>query len=328
MVYLRKVAADDAADLWKSDAPEKDIGLGDVTPDNMPAIQDKLSNMQHYYDKANEHMLEAFRHIRKAATYMSGNKIDGHDYENIIKLAFRDFNEARAEYFKKHRRDAWMAVFNQMEFRKWLDKVQTDAFVRDIERNGNIPFTKDNIRGTLENVFLQRRKLFEKSCANVFDELRKYHADNVHHTLTIVANLAAWRKVGSNSSSSAATWRKCPHSSTSRRNAHCSPSATFSTACHYPATFAQARCTEFPSLQWKTWVRLAFVVAGSDWRSLGHDASSRRHRADLHAQQYGYMGQADRRRSLRPAADGSGMNDFPIAIIQQRIREEVSPMKL
>jgi hypothetical protein len=182
MVYLKKLAADDAPDLWETSTAEKSANENDIASGNMLAIQDRLGNMQHYYDRANEHMLEGFRQIRKAAVYMAGNGIDGYKYEDIVKLRFKDFNEARAEFFRKHRRDAWMQVFKKMEFRKWLDKIQTDAFIRDIERNGNIPFTKDNIKGTLENVLSQRRKLFLQSCANVFDELRKYHADNVHHT--------------------------------------------------------------------------------------------------------------------------------------------------
>lgn len=48
----------------------------------------------------------------------------------------------------------------------------------DIERNANIPFTSDNIKGTLENILLNRKKLFETSVANVFDELTKFYAGN------------------------------------------------------------------------------------------------------------------------------------------------------
>jgi hypothetical protein len=69
-----------------------------------------------------------------------------------------------------------------MQFRKWLDKKQTDEFLRDIERSSDVPFTKENIRGTLANVFEQRGKLFHKSVANVFDELTKFHNGNTSHT--------------------------------------------------------------------------------------------------------------------------------------------------
>src|SRR6202008_1780043 len=90
-------------------------------------------------------------------------------------------NSARAEFIRSHRREAWMSVFELMDFRKWLDKKQTDEFIRDIERNGNVPFTKENIKGTLQNVFLQRGQLFEKSVANVFDELTRYYKGNTSH---------------------------------------------------------------------------------------------------------------------------------------------------
>lgn len=183
MVYLKKESQDDTIDLWANVTAEKavkdDIG-GDA---NMLAIRDNLGNMQHYYDKANEHMHMAFQHIRKAGLYLSANDIYiGQDYDKILELAYKNINDAKAEFGRKHRRDAWMHVFNQMEFHKWLDKKQREEFVRDIERNGNIPFTKENIKGTLENVFLQRGQLFEQSVANVFDELTRYYKGNTNHT--------------------------------------------------------------------------------------------------------------------------------------------------
>lgn len=188
MVYLRKKADDDTVDLWATMTEEKRVD-DSIGPDEaMLAIRDNLGNMQHYYDMANEHMLKAFNHIRKAKIYMDANHISGyrnnekHDYGSILAIALGNINSARAEFARKHRRDAWFQVFEQMQFRKWLDKKQTEAFLRDVERNGNIPFTADNIKATLENVYLQRKKLFEQSCANVFDELCRYFKGNGNHT--------------------------------------------------------------------------------------------------------------------------------------------------
>lgn len=186
MVYLKKTAPDDAPDLWAKDTeekiPDEDIG----SERHMLAIRDRLGNMQHFYDMANSEMLKGFQHIRRASVYLDangiGNYTPGKNYDAIVGMAMGNMNSARAEFAKKHRRDAWMKVFDLMEFRKWLDKKQTEEFVRDIERNGNIPFTAENIKGTLENVFAQRGKLFEMSVANVFDELIRYHkANHVHH---------------------------------------------------------------------------------------------------------------------------------------------------
>jgi hypothetical protein len=182
MVYLRKESDDDAIDLWANASEERQAN-DDIGADrNMLAIRDRLGNMQHYYDEANNHMLKAFQHLRKAALYMKANDIHvGNDYERAAHLALTNVTHARAEFIRKHRHDAWLNVFNKMEFRKWLDKKQTDEFIRDIERNGNIPFTKENIKGTLENVFAQRNRLFEKSVANVFDELTRYYKGNTNH---------------------------------------------------------------------------------------------------------------------------------------------------
>lgn len=184
MVYLKKISNDDTLEMWASETTERDPNADIGADANMLAIRDRLGNMQHYYDKANDHMIKAFQHIRRAALYMDQNEISsppGTDWDKIIGLAWRNVNDARAEFIRAHRQGAWMSVFDLMDFRKWLDKRQTDQFVRDIERNGNVPFTKENIKGTLQNVFLQRGRLFEQSVANVFDELTRYYKGNTNH---------------------------------------------------------------------------------------------------------------------------------------------------
>lgn len=193
LVYLNKLADDDRVDLWARDAnpnerPRGDDGAthehSDETSDatTMLAIRDELGNMEHWYNMANEHFLRAVVELRKARAYLEANRIYvGSDYERITQLAFGNVNSARAEFTQKHRRDAWLQVFERMEFRNWLDHKQTNEFIREIERNGDIPFTAANIKGTLENVWLERGKLFEKSVANVFDELTRYHATNTNH---------------------------------------------------------------------------------------------------------------------------------------------------
>ena len=103
------------------------------------------------------------------------------DYDKIAHLAFDNVTHARAEFSRLHRKHAWTEVFRKMEFHQWLDKKQTDEFFRDIEPEANIPFTKENIKGTLENIWQQRRKLFDISVANVFDELVRYYDGNCAH---------------------------------------------------------------------------------------------------------------------------------------------------
>jgi hypothetical protein len=179
MVYLSKVAADDTPDLWaKNPTQEKGDGAefgGDPT---MLAIRDNLGNMEHWFNMANTHWMKGIEHIRKAKLYMDQNKISdyrggnrGDDFKKILELAFSNVQTCRAEFLRRHRRMAWTSVFEQMEFNKWLDSKQQERFMRDVERESTVPFTADNIRGTLENVFLARGKLFDESVSNVFDEL-------------------------------------------------------------------------------------------------------------------------------------------------------------
>ena len=182
MVYLRKTAKDDRVELWDTGTAEAEHG--DLLEDtNLPAVRDRLGNMQRYYDEGNRHMLLAFEHARKAATYLDANKISqGQEYSDILSHAMSSrVSHSRAEFLRKHRKDAWLSVFRMMDFHKWLDKKQTDEMIADVSRNGNFPFTAENIKGTLENVIAQRRKLFEQSAWNVFEELTRYFKGNTNY---------------------------------------------------------------------------------------------------------------------------------------------------
>jgi hypothetical protein len=182
MVYLKKVAPDDTQDLWaKQTTPEKEFGAGfdgDVT---MLAIRDNLANMEHWYNLANENWMKGIEHIRKAKFLMDQNKISvsrGDDFAKILVLALENVQTCRAEFMRSHRRRAWTSVFEQMEFGRWLDSKQQETFMRDVQRDSTIPFTAENIRGTLDNVFRSRTKLFDESVARVFDDLCSHAIEN------------------------------------------------------------------------------------------------------------------------------------------------------
>lgn len=195
LVYLKKTAEDDTLNLWAVKNDEKPVDTSEFDGDEaMLAIRDNLGNMEHWYNMATEHVVQAIHHLRKASTYASANSISmSEDYKTAVSLGFGNINAARAEFIKLHRRDCWKQVFEKMEFRKWLDKKQTNQFLRDVERNGNVPFTADNIKATLENVYLQRRKLFEMSVANVFEELTKFYKGNSYGGGGAEAGMSGWK---------------------------------------------------------------------------------------------------------------------------------------
>lgn len=185
MVYLKKVAQEDAPDLWaRETTQEKQYDVEFDGDANMLAIRDNLANMEHWFNMANEHWIKGIEHIRKARLYMDQNKVrdsrDAHedDFEKILGMALSNVHTSRAEFLRRHRKLAWTSVFKQMEFHRLLDSKQQDRFLRDVQRDSTIPFTAANIRSTLENVFLSRRKLFEESVANVFDELCSHAVEN------------------------------------------------------------------------------------------------------------------------------------------------------
>ena len=77
MVYLKKVAPDDAPDLWaKETTQEKHYGVDFDGDPNMLAIRDNLGNMEHWFNMANRALVQGIEHIRKARLYMDQNKIN------------------------------------------------------------------------------------------------------------------------------------------------------------------------------------------------------------------------------------------------------------
>lgn len=184
LVYLKKVAADDdRVDLWSVTTEERQVD--DLLADpNLPAVRDVLENKQRFYDEANRHMLLAFQHARKAATFLDANSIYvGEEFRTIWAHALGStVGHSRAEFLRQHRKDAWLSVFAMLHFHRWLDKKQTDELIRDVSQHSHFPFTVENIKGTLANVMLQQRKLFEQSAWNVFEALTKYFKGNTNHT--------------------------------------------------------------------------------------------------------------------------------------------------
>lgn len=191
MVYLRKKSGEeDLNDLWKKDGAEKvtDESAGDDELEKMLATPDVLGNLEHYYNMANEHMMKGFNHLRKASIYMSAGGFNVRseaerqngpsEMSTILGTAMSNVSHARAEWGPAFRRGAWMSVFEKMQFHKWLDSKQQAQFLRDVQKDATIPFTADNIKGTLENIVSQRKRLFEQSCANVFDELTSHFHGN------------------------------------------------------------------------------------------------------------------------------------------------------
>lgn len=187
MVYLKKETDEDRIPLWHATDEEKPINDEIGSPESLPALKDTLGNMEHYYNNALTEMFKAFAHLRKATLFMNAlgtnihsdrGKRDEHNLSKILELAQTNVATARAEFARGLRRGAWIHVFEQMEFRKWLDSTQTEELLRDIERHSTIAFTKENIKGTLTNVFLQRTKLFEQSVWNVFVKLTSHFKGN------------------------------------------------------------------------------------------------------------------------------------------------------
>jgi hypothetical protein len=141
LVYLKKTTEDDRIHLWHSADREQSINDDIGTPEAIPALRDTLGNMQHYYTQSLEEMFKAFAHIRKASLFMQAHSArsfapaarstrDESDLKKILGMAQTNTTAARAEFARALRRSAWMHVFEQMDFRKWLDTKQTGTLTR------------------------------------------------------------------------------------------------------------------------------------------------------------------------------------------------------
>lgn len=188
LVYLKKSNGDETFNVWHRNAEEKPVDVETDHPEALPALRDTLGNMEHYYTNALTQMFTGFEYIRKASLFMEAlgasprakrdDRYGSVDIGKMLQLAQTNVTSARAEFATALRRGAWMHVFEQVEFTKWLDSKQTEELLRDLERNSTVAFTAENIKGTLTNIFLQRKQLFEQSVWNVFVALTKHFKGN------------------------------------------------------------------------------------------------------------------------------------------------------
>ena len=202
MVYLKKVTDEDRIPLWHTTDHERVVDDKIESPECLPALKNTLGNLEHYYNLALAEMFKAFAHIRKSTLFMEALGTSIHSDRKgreqlklsaILELAQTNLTAARAEFAKGLRRGAWIHVFEQMEFRKWLDSTQTEELLRDLERHSTIAFTKNNIKDTLANVFSQRTRLFEQSVWNVFVKLTTHYKGNTSGDLGSGDGQSGWK---------------------------------------------------------------------------------------------------------------------------------------
>lgn len=193
MIHMTKVAEDDRAELWGATGSAEKQHDFTINEETLPALQDVLGNMEHFYNAANEHMFKAMEHARKAAVYLAANSISSSGPDDCLKLAFQNVNSSRAAFSRLHRRNAWKQVFDKMHFHKWLDHKQNEELLRDIERESTVPFTAENIKATLQNVLDSRKRLFEQSCANVFDALTTHFKGNTSESIGSGDGASGWK---------------------------------------------------------------------------------------------------------------------------------------
>lgn len=186
LVYLKKETEDDRIHLWHDEGQQKPVDDVIDAPELLPALRDKLGNMEHYYNQALAEMFKGFNHLRKSQLFMEAlgaglrrpHKERDEGIEQVLKLALKNVTAARAEFATQLRRGAWMHVFAQVEFTKWLDSQQTEQLLRDLEAGSTVAFTSENIKGTLRNILAQRKQLFEQSVWNVFVALTRHFKGN------------------------------------------------------------------------------------------------------------------------------------------------------
>ena len=115
MVYLNKMTDEDRIPLWHTSGQERIIDDHIGSPESLPALKDRLGNLEHFYTHALEEMFKAFSHVRKASLFMEalGTTIqddrDGRGkskLSTILELAQTNTTAARAEFAKSLRRSA------------------------------------------------------------------------------------------------------------------------------------------------------------------------------------------------------------------------------
>ena len=77
----------------------------------------------------------------------------------------------------------WLTVLEKTQVKDLLYSQDRDAFVNQIMTDARgVSFTKQNILGFVQSIFLKRQEIFNGAVKKLFNELRRYHDGNYCHT--------------------------------------------------------------------------------------------------------------------------------------------------
>lgn len=95
----------------------------------------------------------------------------------------KKLTDVKNDFVGQIRALAWLTVLDKTEVKKLMYSNDRNAFVSQVLTDSRgISFTKENILGFVQNIFMKRNDIFNGAVKKLFNELRRYHDDNREHT--------------------------------------------------------------------------------------------------------------------------------------------------
>lgn len=184
LVRITKKTKDSRFDFkFKTITKEKSFDLNEDSIKDIPATLDVIGNMIVQFDKVKETFIK-FMSVQAELDYYSEpitNFNYDHEYRGIINLCdkLKGSRQERFNQFSDIIRDQmWQTVISQMGVEHLLTRKVKEDFKKFRTAQGQMQFTKENIREIIEMLLLNGTTILEEAIVEVFDALTQHHEYN------------------------------------------------------------------------------------------------------------------------------------------------------
>jgi Domain of unknown function (DUF4942) len=177
LIRLHKKKPEVTFDFFENKTTERPLDGLDFTGENLPALRDVFGNLETSYDCARAACADVLRARNRLEYYLNAiyTACTGDELGDLLKET--EYNEM-VEMIKEK---AWSAVFARTK----LSEVMTEKVRHDFDtfrkENGGLDFTKENILGLLETLFMNRGAIMQQCILDAFDKLTAYDKQNRVH---------------------------------------------------------------------------------------------------------------------------------------------------
>ena len=147
---------------------------------NQLQMKDSFGNMEVRFNKVRELFKEMLKIQNQIKFYSEG--LLGSIYKDINKLISSTYENNEKDYYNKFieafKSGAWETIVTKTKLADLTTTKVRQDFYKFKEEQGFMAFTKENMQGLFEQLYLNQENIMIRCIEEAFDNMTKYHKDN------------------------------------------------------------------------------------------------------------------------------------------------------